>query len=576
MSVASNDSKVVEPKPEVSELVLEKLSRKERLSSAFTIACSGFALISDGLQNNIMSLTNVVFGQIFGSAAYNSFWSTQLSNSLTVGTAACVGFFEQCLIAFEGTILGQLAIGYVCDVKGRKWGIVLSTAPQVLIVLGIILCTAAHGANGSFHGFLWMFTIARGITGLGVGGEYPSSSTSAAEAANERMMKQRGPVFIMVRNQCDAFVSINCCFGAHQHFLNFNADPEGNESLCVQGLKLNADFRPIACILYLIVFQAAGGLHSNLNTVWRTVFGISAVPPLIVFYFRLKMLNSTLYRKGAIQKNIPYMLTLRYSWRSLIGTAGAWFLYDFIVFPNGVFSGVIISSIVKAKGHELVRKTAEYQMLLGVIAIPGCFVGAALVNRFGRRNTMILGFSGYLIFGLAVGLAYNKVIKNVAGFVVLYGLMNSFANAGPGDMLGLTSSESYATAVRGTCYGFSAAVGKTGAVLGTQAFTPIRNNLGARWTFIIAAICGLAGMLVTVLFIRNDLGGDLADEDAKFAAFLEANGWSGEMGAAESVDELVSKEKGGEIGILNRREALRGIIICIMQFCGFDATMLVH
>jgi hypothetical protein len=36
--------------------------------------------------------------------------------------------------------------------------------------------------------------------------------------------------------------------------------------------------------------------------------------------------------------------------------------------------------------------------------------------------------------GLAVGLAYDKVIKNVAGFVVLYGLMNSFANAGPGDM----------------------------------------------------------------------------------------------------------------------------------------------
>lgn len=48
---------------------------------------------------------------------------------------------------------------------------------------------------------------------------------------------------------------------------------------------------------------------------------------LIVFYFRLKMLNSVLYRKGAIQKNIPYMLTLRYYWKSLIGTAGAWFLY---------------------------------------------------------------------------------------------------------------------------------------------------------------------------------------------------------------------------------------------------------
>ena len=47
-------------------------------------------------------------------------------------------------------------------------------------------------------------------------------------------------------------------------------------------------------------------------------------------------------------------------------------------------------------------------------------------------------------------------------------------------MLGLVSAESYATPVRGTCYGLSAAIGKTGAAIGTQAFTPIQNNLGKR------------------------------------------------------------------------------------------------
>jgi hypothetical protein len=72
----------------------------------------------------------------------------------------------------------------------------------------------------------------------------------------------------------------------------------------------------------------------------------------------------------------------------------------------------------------------------------------------------MLGFSGYLIFGLAVGCAYDKVIKNTAGFIVLYGLMNSCSNAGPGDMLGLISAESYSTSVRGTLYGLSAAIGK--------------------------------------------------------------------------------------------------------------------
>lgn len=33
---------------------------------------------------------------------------------------------------------------------------------------------------------------------------------------------------------------------------------------------------------------------------------------------------------------------------------------------------------------------------------------------------------------------------------------------------------------RGTCYGLSAAIGKAGAAIGTQAFTPIQLNLGKK------------------------------------------------------------------------------------------------
>jgi hypothetical protein len=61
--------------------------------------------------------------------------------------------------------------------------------------------------------------------------------------------------------------------------------------------------------------------------------------------------------------------------------------------------------------------------------------------------------------------------------------MQSSGNLGPGDMLGLTSSESYATPVRGTCYGLSAAIGKAGAAIGTQAFTPIQTHLGKKCVF---------------------------------------------------------------------------------------------
>ena len=52
--------------------------------------------------------------------------------------------------------------------------------------------------------------------------------------------------------------------------------------------------------MFLIVISAAGENH--LNTVWRVCFGVGIALPLTVFYFRLRMLSSILYKKGAIKR----------------------------------------------------------------------------------------------------------------------------------------------------------------------------------------------------------------------------------------------------------------------------------
>ena len=231
--------------------------------------CSGFALISDGYQNNLMTMTNVVLKKEY-KKQYTSAVSTRVSNALLVGE-----------------IIGQIVIGLTCDYLGRKVAIVTTTA---MIVVGGILATASHGVT--INGMFWMMTISRGIVGFGTGGEYPASSTSASEAANEFTLKNRGPIFILVTN-------FPLSFGG-----------------------------PLAVIIFLIVYCAATGSH--LSTVWRVTFGIGCLFPLTVFYFRVKMLNSKLYRRGAIKRRVPYLLVIQYYWKSLIGTCGAWFLYDFV------------------------------------------------------------------------------------------------------------------------------------------------------------------------------------------------------------------------------------------------------
>lgn len=77
--------------------------------------------------------------------------------------------------------------------------------------------------------------------------------------------------------------------------------------------------------------------------------------------------------------------------------------------------------------------------------------------------------------------------------------------------------------------------------MGVQAFQPIEDNLGVRWTFIIAAICGVVGILVTFFFVRDLTGEDLAIGDREFSAYLARNGWHGAMGE----DDLKPVSHGG-------------------------------
>ena len=120
----------------------EVSSKKQSLSDLFTIFCAGAALISDGYQNSLMTMTNVVLKMLYPTK-YTSAFSTQVSNALLVGE-----------------IIGQIVIGFTCDYLGRKAAIVITT---LMIVLGGVLATASSGTT--VVGMFWMLTIARGVVG---------------------------------------------------------------------------------------------------------------------------------------------------------------------------------------------------------------------------------------------------------------------------------------------------------------------------------------------------------------------------------------------------------------------------
>jgi hypothetical protein len=111
---------------------------------------SGLALGSDGYNAAVMSNLNLMLTVLYPDTL-SSDMKARLSNAFLIGM-----------------IVGMVGFGVVVDQIGRKTGAVLTT---LILLLGIALSTGANGTSPL--GLFWMLVVARGIAGVGAGGEYP-------------------------------------------------------------------------------------------------------------------------------------------------------------------------------------------------------------------------------------------------------------------------------------------------------------------------------------------------------------------------------------------------------------------
>ncbi|KAG2203105.1 hypothetical protein INT47_004912 [Mucor saturninus] len=430
----------------------------QRLSLIF----ASIALGSDGYQANIIGAVESCLSKIYGPQVLSNGLSTRVSNAMLVGD-----------------IVGQIGFGFIIDVLGRKFGIIACT---MFVCLGIILASAANGV--SVNGLIWMLIIARGITGVGVGGEYPCSSVTAGEAAEESG-RSRG--------------------------------------------------------LWLIL---SGNFIIDVGFVVATV-----VPVILLAIFgeeRLEvMLNSEMYKNNALTQNVPYKLIFRKYWPKLLVTGGIWFLYDFVAYSFGIFSDTILSV---ANPENTLMQTLCWNIILNVFYPFGALAGGLCIDKIGRKYVMASGFFIQATIGIIVGAFAPLIIKSCFPvFVVLYGLFLFFGEFGPGDCTILVSVEMYPTAIRGTMYGLSAALGKTGAAIGTQIFKPILAALTVSTgdplkaqghLFIIGSCIGILAGILTLLYVPDMTHDSMENLDIEFRKMYQENGYDmSQLGYSDSINE---------------------------------------
>ncbi|THX18852.1 major facilitator superfamily transporter [Aureobasidium pullulans] len=422
----------------------DNTDQKQIAPTKTDVIIQGVALFSDGYNVQVIGYMNLILAKLYPHDLTASV-KTRLSNSILVGE-----------------VLGMLFFGWAIDKLGRRIGVVLAT---FALVFGIVLATASHGS--SVHGLLWMMIIGRGIAGFGAGGEYAVCTTQALECADSdpKLQGSRGLLTAVSTN----FAIVSGFFGS--------------------------------CIVSLVV---VGAYHNEPHeAIWRICFGIGIALPLVIFCFRIRMIDSTQYRKHSIKHDIPYGLALRLYWRPLVGCCLAWFLYDFVVYPFNLLAPTLVSGF--SSNQTLVQKIG-YSGLVNAFAIPGSFFGAFLLDWIGRKETYTLGWTVVTVFGFVIGGSMLHLRHVFPLFVVLYGIFQSFLSLGPGNCNFLVSSESFPTPLRGHLLGFAAAVGKAGAAIGTTALSSLLDsysdtNEGQQVIFLVGSALSFVGTAIVWFMI---------------------------------------------------------------------------
>ncbi|KAI1809467.1 phosphate permease [Poronia punctata] len=450
---------------------------------AVLVAGIGFFLDSYDIFsiNVVTTLLGVVFWQGGPDDEFNGYGGnhgvlpTSVSQALKTSTSA-------------GIIIGQIIFGWLADKYGRRkmYGVELG----IIMVSTLSCCLVAASQAVSFTGLMIFWRV---IMGIGIGGDYPLSSVITSEFAPTRW---RGAMMAAV--------------------------------FSMQGIG-----QLFAAIVALIVTSAFGDVLKNAPSMdecdygcqiaadrsWRIIIGVGAIPAIFALYYRITIPETPRYTfevardvekaaadikayvasqsEGEVDEVLqarmrkfggPALTIPKASWadayayfsqwknaKVLIATTLSWFFLDFAFYGLGLNSQVILQTVGYADGaslRDILHNGAVGTVVLVVAgALPGYWASIFLIDTIGRKSLQILGFAVLTIVFSVLGFCYGQL--NKASILGLYIIANFFFNFGPNTTTFVIPGEYFPTRYRSTAHGFSAAIGKVGAIVAQVVSIPI-------------------------------------------------------------------------------------------------------
>jgi MFS transporter, PHS family, inorganic phosphate transporter len=422
-------------------------------------------------------------------------------------------------VALLASVLGAFVFGRIADRMGRKF---IYGYELLVLAAGAIL--SAIAPNVIF------LLVCRFILGVGIGGDYPVSSTLISEYANR---KDRGKLITFV--------------------------------FSTQALGLI-----IGPLLTYILFVS--GVPQDL--IWRIILAFGAVPALATFWLRRQIAESPRYalahgkteevtkavnmaegkkseqtdeqakadagseqKEEKAEQDTPQtrtqwqqLFTTRHWLIWLIGAAGTWFLLDI------AYYGTTVSTPQVIKLFSPQTSTATnmlYTLIIFVVAaLPGYLIAAFTIDRLGRKPIQLIGFA---MMALSFGtlFVFPQWTKIAVPFLLCYGLAYLFTEFGPNVTTFMYPAEIFPVDVRTTAHGFAAGLGKFGAFIGAFIF-PL---MLASASFKLPGAMGVAAIICVAGFFLSFL---LPEPKQKSLETIEKEGEQEDEQASEKAERKSS------------------------------------
>ncbi|KAI5475472.1 MFS phosphate transporter, partial [Pseudohyphozyma bogoriensis] len=466
--------------------VVGAMTKKDPLSPVTAYmgryAVNGMGLFVEGYV--LFSIGNL--SALFQSA-WGSCWKTYKVCSKT--WVASVTYLE-----IIGIIFGQVAVGIEGDWIGRKFGLVQDA---VVMLIGVILLTSVWGTSleGWVIGYAWSLF----IYGVGVGGEYPMTSTRTLETGHVGAAAVRDDRLHRGRNVVLAFLMQGW------------------------GQVMNQVVLMICLLIFASGDQKGPFTPLAVQLTFRVSFGVIAILHLWLVYYRIyhindadKVVTDAKKKAKATGYDVQSLhLVMGHYWHRLVATAFGWFANDFFFYGNKIFSSAFIAIFHPGAS---VFVTWEYNLLACFIQLIGYYLAAFLIDQkwYGRKMMQQVGFAVEFLCYLFGAIFYKELTKPgapIKAFMFLYFLSAFFNQFGPNCTTFLVAAEVYPASIRGTAHGFSAACGKLGAL----APTVLYNYVGNQTKFWVVPWFGLVAAAVTYVFLPDTTGLDLREQERYWA-----------------------------------------------------------